>query len=258
MALNNIALVSLTQAKNFLRISPNFLLHVDAEYVGTGNGETKVFTLDNTPVEGSLRLYVNNVLQTNYTISGSTVTFASPPADESIITASYDKPTTGTLADDDELIEKLIETATRIAEEYTGRAFVQRDITETHLGDGTQILKLYKLPIISIDTITIDDEELTTYSQRLAIGRIYHPYAWPVNSEIVVTYKAGYGDLETTQASVPNAVTAVLLIVSDLYENRGDKVDSINIGGLGSVSYKAPSRALELLDTLRVGAKGLG
>ena len=258
MSLSDVALVSLTQAKNFLRVSPNFSLHVDAEYVGVGDGEIKVFTLDNSPVEGSLKLYVNNVLQTNYTLSGTTVTFAEPPADDAVITASYDKPTTGTLADDDELIEKLIETATRIAEEYTGRAFVQRDITETHLGDGTQILKLYKLPIISIDTITIDDEELTTYSQRLAIGRIYHPYAWPVNSEIVVTYKAGYGDLETTQASVPNAVTAVLLIVTDLYENRGDKVDSLNIAGLGSVSYKAPSRALELLDTLRVGAKGLG
>lgn len=251
-------LVTLTQAKNFLRVSPNFSLHVDAEYVGTGDGVVKIFTLDNSPVEGSLRLYVNNVLQaevTNYTISGVTVTFVAPPADGAVITASYDKPVTDDTfeAYDDELIENLIETATQIAEEYTGRAFIQRDITETHYVEGPCI-KLRRRPVVSITSVKQGSTTITGYEAKLSIGRLYYPWS----GEYVITYKAGYGDIDVAQAAVPNAVTAVLLIVTDLYENRGDKVDSLNINGLGTVTYKAPSRALELLDTLRIGARGLG
>ena len=58
MSLSVTALVTLVQAKTHLRVDAVASLHISAEYIGMGNGANKIFTLGNTPVEGSLRLYV--------------------------------------------------------------------------------------------------------------------------------------------------------------------------------------------------------
>jgi hypothetical protein len=91
------------------------------------------------------------------------------------------------------------------------------------------------------------------FEKKLSIARLISNGVWSEDTEYVVVYTAGYGSSRATvQASIPAAVTAVLLIVSDLYENRGDKVGSVNLGSLGSVSYNMPSRAQELLNRLKV------
>lgn len=261
MSLSDTALVTLVQAKNYLRVDAAASLHVDAEYVGTGNGSNVTFTLDYVSIEGSLKLYVENVLQVevdDYTIvlSTKTITFeaASTPGDGEIVTASYDKAAGDNTFEsyDDDLLERLIEAATKKAEDYTGRTFVQGEVTETHIGDNKQVLKLYKRPVVDVTSVTVGGTALTTWSERLTIGRIYHLVVWPLDYEIVVVYTAGYAATRAaTQALIPDAVSAVLLILADLFENRGDKVDSISISGLGSTSYKLPSRAAELLAPLR-------
>lgn len=257
MTLSDTALVTLVQAKNYLRVDATTSLHVAAEYVGMGDGTTVEFDLDNTPVEGSLKLYVDGTLQvedTDFTISGATVTFTTAPILNKAITASYDYAAEANTFEsyDDDLLERLIEAATKKAEDYTGRAFVQREITEMHIGDNKQVLKLYRRPVVEVATVTVGGD-LADYSERLSIGRLYHAVVWSLDYEIVVVYTAGYGaNRAATQALIPDAVAAVLLIMADLYENRGDKVDSINISGLGSTSYKLPSRAEELLNPLRV------
>lgn len=260
MSLSNTALVTLIQAKNFLRVDAAASLHVDAEYVGAGDaGGTVEFNLDHTPVEGSLKLYVNNVLQTettHYSISTATITFVTAPPDGHPITASYDYAAGDKTfeAYDDDLLERLIEAATKKAEDWTGRAFVQREITETHIGDNKQVLKLYKQPIVadSISSITVGGVALTSWSERLSIGRLYHLIVWTLDAEIVVVYTAGYGaDRAATQALIPNAVAAVLLILANLFENRTDQLKSESIAGLGSVTYDIPSQAKELLNPLR-------
>lgn len=257
MSLNDTALVTLIQAKNYLRVDAAASLHIAAEYVGMGDGSTKEFNLDNTPVEGSLQLYVDGALQvedTDYTISDTTITFTTAPASNAPITASYDKaaPDSTFEAYDNELLEKLIEAATKKAETYTGRAFVQREITETHIGDGSQMLKLYKQPVTEVTGITIDGDELTDYSERLSIGRLYHSVVWTLDAEIVVVYTAGYGaDRATAQSLIPDMVSAVLLILANLFENRTDQLKSQSISGLGSVTYDIPSQAKELLNPYR-------
>ncbi len=262
MALNDLALVSLIQAKNYLKVDAAASLHVGAEYVGTGNAANVTFYLDYVPIEGSLKLYVENVLQVevkDYTIalSTKTITFevASTPGDGEIVTASYDKAAEDDTfeAYDDDLLERLIEAATKKAEDYTGRAFVRGQITETHIGDNKQVLKLYKRPVVSITSVHVGGDELTTYSERLTIGRIYHLVVWPLDYEIVVVYQAGYGvDRGATQPLVPDVVAAVLLIIANLFENRTDQLKSESIAGLGSVTYDIPSQAKELLNPLRV------
>ena len=260
MTLLPTALVDLVQAKNYLRLDHAASLHIDAEYVGAGDaGGTVEFDLDNTPIEGSLKLYVNNVLQTettHYSISTATITFVTAPPDGHAITASYDYAAGDDTFEsyDDELLENLINAATKKAEDYTGRAFVQREITETHIGDNKQVLKLYKQPVVadSISSITVGGVALTTYSQRLSIGRIYHLVVWPLDYEVVVVYTAGYGATRAAaQVLVPDAVAAVLLILANLFENRTDQLKSESIAGLGSVTYDIPSQAKELLNPLR-------
>ena len=63
MSLSATALVTLNQARNYIQSNPASTQIVSAEYVGMGDGVTKVFTLDHTPVSGSLQLYVNGTLK---------------------------------------------------------------------------------------------------------------------------------------------------------------------------------------------------
>lgn len=261
MTLSNEALVTLVQAKNYLRVDAAASLHVDAEYVGAGDG-TLEFGLAHIPVEGSLKLYVVGRVpflqreDTDFTISGLDITFTEAPANGKAITASYDYAADADTFEsyDDDLLETLIGAATKKAEDYTGRAFIQREITETRVGDGTRILKLYRQPIVDVASVTIGGNDID-WSERLSIGRLYHPFAWEEYAEIVVTYTAGYGDMATTQAAVPDAVVAVLGAVATWYENRMG-IKSQSIAGVGSVDYGdlegLPEASKKKLDSLRV------
>jgi hypothetical protein len=132
-------------------------LHIDAEYVGTGNGTETVFTLDHTPITGSLKVYVDSTLKvevTDFTYATATITFttAGKPANGKIVTAAYDyAATTDTFEDyDDDLLATLINTATVEAERYCGRCFMPQTLTESHWGRDTETLNLYRQPVISI------------------------------------------------------------------------------------------------------------
>ena len=159
MTISATALVTLTQAKAHLRIDAAASLHIDAEFVGVGYDTTVEFDLDHIPIEGSLKLYVNDILQiedTDFMISGLTITFTTAPTVGHGITASYDYAAgAGTFESyDDDLLENLIEAATKKAEDYTGRAFIQGSITERHSGDGTKIIKLYRQPVVTITSVS--------------------------------------------------------------------------------------------------------
>ena len=321
MALNDLALVNLVQAKAHLRIDAAASLRIEAEYVGEGDvGGTTEFDLDNTPITGSLRLYVDGTLQvevTDYRIALATITFVTAPASGEKITASYDKAAGDDtfLSYDDELLENIIETATKKAEDYTSRAFIQGSITEQHTGDGTKILRLRRRPVTIITSVrrhhyervgtgdgetvafTLDNTPITgtvvvykngvlqtvgvdytitgvtitfvvapgnlarmtanyktetDFIERLNIGRLYRELTWIQDYTYEVVYTAGYASTRTaTQALVPDAVQAVLLIIANLFENRTDQVKSESVAGVGSVTYDIPSSAEELLAPLR-------
>lgn len=327
MTLSATALVDLTQAKAHLRVDTAASLHVSAEFVGVGTGAALTLDLDHTPIDGTLRLYVDNTLQvegTNFTIATATITFVTVPVLDKGITANYDYAATDDTFEsyDDLLLDNLIEAATKKAEEFTGRAFIQRAETEKHFGDGTKVLKLYRQPAVSITSVvrhiseivgtgdgstvafTLDEtptalsvkvyvdgvlQVLTTnytiiadiitfvvastptdgvkitakythtilgiseYTEWLNIGRLHSLDVWTANRIFTVVYTAGYGaDRPATQALVPDAVAAVLLILANLFENRTDQLKSESIAGLGSVTYDIPSQAKELLNPYRV------
>jgi len=169
MTLSAYALVTLDQVKSYLKIDAAASLHIDAEYVGAGTGTEDDFTLDNTPIAGTVKIYVDNVLKTettNYTLTGAAIKFvaASIPVNGKIVTAAYDKAaTSGTFNGyEDGNLELLIEAITKLAEDKTGRAFVQRSFTETYMGDGSKILKLNKTPVVSITSVSWKNVERFT------------------------------------------------------------------------------------------------
>ncbi len=59
------------------------------EAVGTGDGATKSFTLDHDPDGGAMTVTVGGVKATAYTVVGATITFATAPAEDAAIVASY-------------------------------------------------------------------------------------------------------------------------------------------------------------------------
>jgi len=164
MTLSAYAIVTRKQAQSMLQLDQDATLKIDAEYVGTGNGTNVTFTLDHTPLAGSLKVWVNTsgtpalqVDPTNYTYSTATVTFvvASTPANGAIVTASYDYAATADTFEsyDDDLLDTLINSATVEAEKYCGRCFMPQTLTESHWGRDTETLNLYRQPVISITSV---------------------------------------------------------------------------------------------------------
>lgn len=156
---------------------------------------------------------------------------------------------------DDESIMRMIEAATKIAEDVAGRTFVQAEITENRIGNGDKLLSLHWQPIVTVTSVKLDDVALTKdtdYIELLDMGWLKRSSGWTKDKAIIAVYTAGYGtDRAATQVLIPDVVTAVLLILADLYENRGDTVDSVNVAGLGSTSYKLPSRAAKILSAMK-------
>lgn len=65
---------------------------VNNELVAVGDGVTTIFTLDNTPIANTVEISVGGSRQTpssNFTVSGTTLTFISPPPDGQDILADY-------------------------------------------------------------------------------------------------------------------------------------------------------------------------
>jgi len=154
-----------------------------------------------------------------------------------------------TITSDTDLLESLILAATTMVEDYTGRAFITRTITETRVGNNETYLRLWKFPVTDVASITVDGTALSAsdWTERLSIGRVYYSsvwetsseaaYVWELDSEIVVVYDAGYGtDRTLVQALVPTAVLAVKMIVGQMYEDR-EGVKSHSVSGIGSVEY---------------------
>ena len=159
MALSATALVTLPEAKTYMRKDAAGSLHVDAEYVGVGDGVETHFSLDHAPVTGSLKLYLNNALlteTTHYSISGADVTFVVYPPVGQAITASYDYAAGDDTFEswDDTLLEFLINAATKKCEDHIGKAFIQRSITDSVNGTGMDALRLPKAPVLSVASVS--------------------------------------------------------------------------------------------------------
>ena len=165
-------------------------------------------------------------------------------------------------AQDDDLMRR-IAAATRVAERYCKRAFIERVYLLT-LGRRPREIGLPFPPLVSVDQIQYIDTEgvlqtlATNQYQSTALrtpGLIRPAYnvCWPALrctdfDPVQITYTAGYG---ATPDDVPaEAREAILVMASTWFNDREEVVE-------GQIT-KVPYSATWLLDTLSVGAIRVG
>lgn len=169
-----------------------------------------------------------------------------PPGEEPVTLAQAKAWLKVETDDEDALIAALIPAARARAEWHTGRAFVTQGWTLwlDRVGD---CVKLPLPPLAGVETVTLygaDDaaQVLAADQYRVDVpgGRLLfkgaHPGLRPRNAA-AIAFTCGYGDAADVPAPI---ASAILLLVAQLYEHRGDNAAPM------------PDQALALLAPYRV------
>lgn len=164
--------------------------------------------------------------------------------------------------DEDALIADMLAGAILAAQRECGRVLAGSATYALYLDDfprkadedGVGVIRLPIGPVLSLTSIVYRDDAGNTqtlagsnYAVGLQTGRILPVNCWPATDpealeNVTVTFLAGYAQ----SSLVPkDAIAAVLLILADRYENRGDEG--------GQADRPIPLAALRLLNNLRDG-----
>jgi len=164
-----------------------------------------------------------------------------------------------TAYDDD--LKRIIKSATRWAETFTGRALISQTWELTLNGFPKAELVLPRPPLIDVASINYIDRDgvdtLLPANQYRIIGKganmacgVLEPAfgtCWPVpmsgRGVVTIEFTAGYGDAATDIP--PDIQQALLLVVGRSNEHREDAVT-------GTISSKVPFDAEDLVDVYRV------
>tara|TARA_R110000868_G_scaffold29889_25_gene111156 strand:+ start:3717 stop:4304 length:588 start_codon:yes stop_codon:yes gene_type:complete len=186
------------------------------------------------------------------------LTEATAPAAEPLSTAEAKAHLRVDVADDDDLIDRIIGAARRQAETFTGRALIGQtwDLDLDCFPGWT--IDVPKPPLQSVSQIEYLDADgvsqvlsssLYRVDARRQPGRITPAYGevWPVTrgttNAVTVRFVAGYG---AAGSDVPEDIRqAMLLIVGDLYEHREETIT-------GTIVGRIPRSASALLHPYKV------
>lgn len=164
--------------------------------------------------------------------------------------------------DDDALLTLLIQNATLIAEKFTRREFLNKGF-RTYRDSFGRCIELEKSKLQSVENVkyidvnnveqTLDPSDYSITNESL-YSRIYPAFEkeFPVSrhqgyQNVIIEFTAGYGDAST---DIPADIKqAILLMVSDLYANRGDCCSCTNADGSVTIT---PSSAKAILDQYRI------
>jgi uncharacterized phiE125 gp8 family phage protein len=195
-----------------------------------------------------------------------------PPAIEPVALSDAKLHLKVDTTDDDALITSLITAARARAEWHTGRAFITQswilwlDAWPGASADGNLPPALSATPpvpisiplpplasVASITTYAMDDSATVMSTSQYQVDTASNPARValkvgctpPVNlrsmNAIAIAFTAGYG---ANASDVPDAIKrAILMIVADLYANRGDAAVETSVAALATL---APYRILNL------------
>jgi uncharacterized phiE125 gp8 family phage protein len=167
-----------------------------------------------------------------------------------------------TYAADDDYISTLLAGAVQHAQRESGRQFctatfaLTLDDFPSYCDGGDSTIRLPVGPVAGVDSVVYRDADGVTqtlatsdYSVGVKTGRLIPATYWPATDpaaleNVTVTFSAGYGG----RADVPaDAVAAILLLLADRWENRGDNVANF------LADRPIPAGALRLLRNLGDG-----
>jgi uncharacterized phiE125 gp8 family phage protein len=169
-----------------------------------------------------------------------------PPATEPVTLAQAKVWLKVETDDEDALITALIPAARARCEWHTGRAFVTQGWT-LWLDRVGECVELPLPPLAGVETVTLygaddaahllaSDQYRVDVSGARVLLKAPHPGLRPRNAA-AITFTAGYGDAADVPAPI---ASAILLLVTQLYEHRGD------------TAAPMPDQALALLAPYRV------
>lgn len=125
------------------------------------------------------------------------------------------------------LIMSLIVAATQMAEHELGRALVAQEWTLKLDKFPSGCIHLAMSPVQSIVSIRYVDaygvaQELTEYELVDSPSTPLLNGAWPEGSDVVITFKAGFGEIEDVPKSIQQWILAH---VGNMYANRESTID---------------------------------
>jgi hypothetical protein len=150
----------------------------------------------------------------------------------------------------DGLLASKIDEATSDIEAHLGRTLARATISQTFWGNpgAQEFLKLDRVPVASIASVTVDDVAVDSTLWRLdaAAGILYRLDAsgyscfWTWCKSIVVVYAAGFLLPGENGRTLPPAIEAAAIDLVQSYwmaRGRDPLVKAEDVPGLGSVQY---------------------
>lgn len=150
---------------------------------------------------------------------------------------------------EDTVLASIVAAVNAAVENYVGRILEATTYTaETYDGPGGNALRLNNYPIISVTTVTCEDETLTALDldDRLdgdkgywikdnASGILWNNNVWPRGRGIIeITYEAGY-------ETIPDDLKHACYLIADYYRNINGKSGIIS-ESLGAYGYSLDNR----------------
>jgi hypothetical protein len=146
------------------------------------------------------------------------------------------------------LITDLIKRATKVIQTYCRRDFLVKSYTEELDGEGLANLYLRQSPILSVESVNINDQLDTSFKIRHSMGVLTRTQGfWPKGIlNIQVSYRAGF---ETIPEDIEQAC---ILFVAFYYKTDIADFTNVFTEGGGFVRPEAfPGRVRALLDPYR-------
>lgn len=145
----------------------------------------------------------------------------------------------------DSLLERLITASSRQIEAYCNRKFEIQSYSETCDGAASDILFLDHTPVVSVTSLSIDDESVAAEDFKVyddyirLLSRLFAPGALNVS----VTYSAGYFDAQSESPPV-DLEDACIQLVAFKYNLRG--ADGFSERRIGQSSESFAGAAIPL------------
>ena len=118
-----------------------------------------------------------------------------------------------------------LEMASDLIRGYTRQTIsLVADDVEVHDGAGHSVLLLRELPVVTVSTVTVDDEPVDDwYASEAGVLRRTGGEFWPLNEKVAVTYTHGW-------AEIPGDIVAVTLQLATRGVNNPAGIQREQIG----------------------------
>lgn len=140
---------------------------------------------------------------------------------------------------EDGLLTLLLEAATEKVESRCGRALIRREfVEERRLCDWLRIYRMYRAPVVDVESVTVDGELVASTEYEVADDAIYFDPPIFCDSKVRVVYTAGYSD---SPSGVPSSIRlAILRAAATWYEHREEAV-------VGTITSELPAEVNSVL-----------